>query len=107
MRKPKLLSVQELPVETANTGAESCVLDCVVPAAAVSLITYDRMFQPCEMDSDLMRSAGLELNVEECKTIESPSHTIQCQCITTGTHDSHARAVRGIPRQWLIDLSGV
>jgi len=107
MRESKLLGVQELAVEAADAGAEACVLNRIVTAAAVSLVTYDRMLQPRKMDSDLMRSSGLELNIEECETIESTSHTEQRQRIAATPHDGHARTVRRIACQWLIDLSGI
>src|SRR6202008_1596827 len=96
VRESQLLCMQELAVEAANARAQGRVLDRVVAAATVSLITDNRMLQPREMHSDLMRSSRLELNIEKRETIKSPPHAKERQRIASPTHHGHTRSVRRI-----------
>ena len=107
MREREFLGVEELAVQTANARAETCILNRVITPAAVSLITHDGMFQPREVHSDLMCSPGLKLNIQKRKSIEPASHSVERQSLATAAHNSHARPVRRIARQRLIDLSGI
>jgi hypothetical protein len=84
--------------------AESRILDRIVAAATIRLITHHRMFQPREMHADLMCPSRLELNIEQRETIERTSHAIERQRIASATHDRHARAIARIARERLIDL---
>src|SRR5689334_21653968 len=104
MFEAELLSVQELAFEVADARPELWILNRVVTPAAVSLISNDRMLQPREMDADLMRPSRLQLNVQQRESIERLPHTIQRQRIAPATYHRHARPVRRIARQWLIDL---
>jgi len=65
------------------------------------------MLHPREMHTDLMRPPGFQLHIQQRESIERTPHTIQRQRIPPATHDRHARPVRTITRQRLIDLSCV
>src|SRR5690349_4408732 len=103
MSERELLRVQEMSPEIAHARASLRVLDRVVATGAVSLITDNRMLQPCEMNANLMRAAGLQLNVEQREAIKPLPDAIQRKRAAAATHDSHSRPVGGIARQRLID----
>src|SRR6476646_3570365 len=96
-----------MAAKIANDGAQFRVLNRVVAARAVSLVADDRMFQPCEVNANLMRASRFEFNREQRETIETLAHTIKCQSGATPAHDRHACAVRTIASEWLIDDAGV
>src|SRR5690349_14342404 len=103
MRERELLRVQKMAIEVAHVRAESRVLNRVVASGAVRLITDDRISQPREVNADLMRASGFQLNVEQREAIETLPHAIQRKRAASATHDGHARAVFGIASEWLID----
>src|SRR5690242_11257420 len=102
MSEGELLGVQKMSAEVAHTRANLRVLDRVVTSRAVRLITNNRMLQPREMNTDLVRAAGFQFNVEQREPIELLPHAIQRKCAASAAHNSHARAVRRIARQRLI-----
>jgi hypothetical protein len=57
--------VQEVAPEIANVRPELRVLDSVVAPAAVRFVTDYWMFQPCEVNANLVRAAGMRLNGQQ------------------------------------------
>src|SRR5215211_8277759 len=90
--------------EVANACPELWTLDRVVTSSSIGLVTNNRMLDPREMNTNLMCSAGFELNVEQGEAIKGATHVIERQRIATAAHDRHACPVRSIARQRLIDL---
>ena len=64
MSKAELLRVQKMSFEMANARAQLWILNGVITPATVSLVSYYRMLQPCEMNANLMCPACFELNVQ-------------------------------------------
>src|SRR5215207_9215155 len=106
MRKRKFLGVQELTFEIANSCAQLWILNSVIAAAAIGFVGYDRMFQPGKMNADLVCSASFQFHIQQCETLERTSNSVECQSAAASAHDSHARTVPAIAREWLIDFSG-
>src|SRR5690348_15622338 len=101
MSKGEFLCVQEVAFEVADARAQLWILDRVVASSTVSLIADNRMFEPREMNTDLMCSTGLEFYIEQGEAIKALPHPIKRQRIATATHDRHARPIRRIARQRL------
>src|SRR5688572_32010634 len=77
MSEAELFSVQKVTPEIANASAQLHVLNGVVASAAVGFIADDGMFEPREMNANLVRASGLELDVEERETVETLPHAIK------------------------------
>jgi len=63
MCNPQLLGVQEMPTEIANVRSQSSVLNHVVAAASVRLVTNYRVSKPRQVHTNLMRSSSLQLDI--------------------------------------------
>jgi hypothetical protein len=96
-----------MAAEIANVRAQLCVLNGVVAAAAVSFIANDGMFEPREMNPNLVRAAGFEFDVEQREAIETLAHTIKRERAATAADDGHARTIRRVASEGLIDASRV
>ncbi len=59
------------------------------------------------MNANLVRASGFELHVEEREAIEALPHAIERKRAAAAANDRHARAIRPVAREWLIDTSGV
>ena len=97
--------MQKMATEIANVRAESRVLNRVVAAAAVSFIADNRVFEPREMNTNLVCPSVLISTSSSVKRLKRSPHAIERQRTSPAAHDGHARAVRRIAREWLIDLS--
>ena len=72
MCEGEFLGVQEVPSEIANECPQLCVLNGVVAAAAVGFIAYNRMLEPCKVNTNLVRAARFKLDVEQRESIKPP-----------------------------------
>lgn len=59
MFESKLLSMQKLAIEGADSGAEAWILDCVIASTTIHLITNHGMLQPREVHTNLVRPSRL------------------------------------------------
>ena len=73
----EFLCVQKVAVQVSDLRSQTWILDRVVSPSSVSFISDHRMLQPCEMNANLMRSSGIQLNIEQCETVEGLSHSIK------------------------------
>ena len=64
MTEAEPFGVQELPAERGDGGAQFRIGNRLITPAAVNLVADDRMLEPREMHSDLMRAPRLDLHVE-------------------------------------------
>jgi len=104
MSERKLFRVQKMAAKVAHLRAQAWVLNRVVAAAAVGFIANNRMFQPREMDADLVRPARFELHINQREAIETFSHLKQRERTAPAAHDCHARAVCRIACERLVYL---
>jgi len=93
MRECEFLCVQEVALEIANSRSQLWILNRVVAPASVSLVSNNRMFQPCEMHADLVRSSRFQLYVQQREPLKRTSNVIERQGVATTSHHSHARAI--------------
>ena len=59
MREGELFGVQKMATKVTHVRAQPRVLNCVVTTGAVGFITDNRMFEPRQMNANLVRPAGL------------------------------------------------
>src|ERR1051326_521829 len=59
------------------------------------------------MNADLVRASGLQFDVEQSETIEPLPPAIQRPRAAAAANNRHARAVRRIACEWLLDASGI
>src|SRR5215211_5400912 len=65
------------------------------------------MFQPGKVNADLMRSSSFQFHIEKCESLKRTPNPVECQSAAAATDHGHARTVRTIASEWLIDLSGI
>src|SRR5205085_2732680 len=76
MMEAEPFGVEELPPRRGDGSAQFRVRDRLIAPAAINLVAHDRMLEPSEMHSDLMRAPGLDLNIEQRESIIPPTHAI-------------------------------
>src|SRR5258708_1124763 len=105
MAKAELCGVQELATEFAKRGTDFRILDCLVASATINLIAHNRMFQPGQVDADLVRASCLDLDIYQREAIIRMAHEIERQSRAATTNHGPASAVARIASDRLIDLS--
>ena len=69
-----MLSVEEKSPHGFDCVADVNVGDGVVAAFVVDLVTDDRIIDITHVDADLVRAAGFDLDIEQCKFAVSLPH---------------------------------
>ena len=77
MGERQLFGMQEKPAEVFDGFFDLDVRNGIVAAFIVSCVADDGMIDRCEMNSDLVRSAGFDLDVEQCEFFETLSNLPQ------------------------------
>src|SRR5205085_4114724 len=103
MMEAEPFGVEELSPQRGDGSAQFRVRDRLIAPAAINLVAHDRMLEPSEMHSDLMRAPGLDLNIKQREPLEASPHAIERERGPARTHHSHARPVARVARKRLLD----
>ncbi len=77
MSEREFLCVQEMTIEVADARAELCILDRIVAAAPISLIANDRMFQPRQVNANLVSPPGFQFHIQQRESLKRTSNPIK------------------------------
>src|SRR6266571_2038278 len=106
MAEPKLFSVKTLAAQLANFSPQLCLGNSIVAPTAVNLIAHNRMFQPRQVNPNLMRPPRFQLNIKQREPVVSFANPIDRKSRAAAAHHSHAYAIARIASNGLIDLPG-
>ena len=76
-------------------------------AAAVHVISNNRMANRCEVDPDLMRPAGMKTSAQEIGAGEARKPEKIRPCVLPCTDDRHALSVSRVARDWLVHRESI
>ena len=107
MLKRKLFGVQKEPVELLHGLADLRVCDSVVAAFVVGGVSDDRMIDRGEMDSDLMRAAGFDVDLEQRELLKTLSYFPKRQRVSPVRRDGHLCPVPSVAGDRPVDRAGV
>src|SRR3989442_6994764 len=104
MAEPQLFSVKALAAQLANFSPQLCLGNSIVTPSAVNLVAHNRMFQPRQVNPNLMRPPRFQLNIKQREPVVSFAHPIDRESRAATAHHSHAYAIARIASDGLIDL---
>ena len=91
MAKAESLGVKKLPPERVDCGARVRIRHSLITTLAVRFVAHDRVFQPCQVNSDLVRAPRLDLYVEQGESLITLPDAVKRKRRARATHNGHAR----------------
>ena len=83
MRKAQFFRMEEKPIEIFYRASDNRIRNRIVSTLVVQIVPNNGMIDRREVNAYLMRAAGLDLNIEECKFFETLPDTPQCQSVSS------------------------
>jgi len=71
MGEREFLCVQELTAQPGDLPANFWISHSLISTRSINFIAYHRVLQPGQVDADLMRAAGLQINIEQREAIKT------------------------------------
>ena len=103
MGEGEAFGVEEEAAELFDGAFDLGVGDSVVAAFIISGVADDGVIDRGEVDSDLVRPAGLDVDVEQCEFLEPLTHFPDRQCVSAICGDGHLRPVPAVAGDGPID----
>src|SRR4051812_25118322 len=105
MPESKLGRVQKLAVQPGYSPLNCRIDDRVVTPATINSVADDWVFQPHQVDANLVGSTCLQFDVQQCEPGERFTDPIERQGGAAAANNCHAHAITRVARNRLIDLS--
>ena len=99
--------MKEEAVECLDRSLCVGISDRVVAALIVRFIAHDRVIDRREMNSDLMRPTGLDVDIEKSKFLETLTHFPDRQRDSTASRDCHLGPMPAIASDRPVDSAAV
>src|SRR5687768_10552115 len=107
MRERQFLGMKKESIHYSNGVLNVDVRDRVIAALVVGCIAHDRMIDGRKMYADLMRAAGLDLDVEQREFSKALAHLPLRERLTAIRGDGHLRPVPPVACERPVDRSRV
>ncbi len=107
MREREFFSVEEKAAHYADRVFNVDVCNGVVAAFVVGFVADDRVVDRREMDADLVRTAGLYLDVDEGEFFETLADLPEAECLPAVRGDGHFCAVPAVAGDGAVYGAGI